>query len=228
MSEIEAYEKVAEEVDSGKVKAGLWAKSFAESNGDENRTRALYMKLRVAEILSEYELAAQEVVAREKADKLLVETKKLEVLEQNLKSVDDCVRALQASGYAVENFSSGRPGFDRSMNNDRWKIIVNKNGDYYPAIGFDDLKGRTIELLMPAGSSAGRSTDKSTKDAPDSESDAGKVMMFFGGFYFSVGALITLVTYSAASPGKIYVLAWGAMLFGVIQFIRGLIKANSS
>ena len=44
------YASVAEELDSGQFDKGLWTKLFAETDGDENRTRARYIKERVANI----------------------------------------------------------------------------------------------------------------------------------------------------------------------------------
>ena len=41
------YEEVAAELRRGVRREGLWAKAFAESVGDENLAKALYLKLRV-------------------------------------------------------------------------------------------------------------------------------------------------------------------------------------
>lgn len=226
MNELEIYEMVANEINSGKVRTGLWAKSFAECEGDENRTRALYMKLRVAQIVEASELERQATIEQARIEKELAETKKLKLLSENLKTEDDCLSALREHGYVVEKQFLRRAGTTMSQTN--WKIILNKEGDYYRSNGLNDLKSKTIELLTPPSLLAKLPSDQSTEANSETESDTGKVLMFFGGFYFAVGALITLVTYSAASPGKLYILAWGAMVFGVIQFIRGLLKANSS
>jgi hypothetical protein len=43
-----------------------------------------------------------------------------------------------------------------------------------------------------------------------------------GGTIFVVGSLVTVATYSAAQGGGHYVVAWGAILFGGIQFLTGL------
>jgi hypothetical protein len=37
-----------------------------------------------------------------------------------------------------------------------------------------------------------------------------------------IGIVVTLVTYGAASGGGTYVIAWGAILFGALQFLKGL------
>lgn len=43
------------------------------------------------------------------------------------------------------------------------------------------------------------------------------------GFFWAVGGIVvTVLTINAASAGGTYVVAWGAILFGVIDFLRGL------
>jgi hypothetical protein len=50
--------------------------------------------------------------------------------------------------------------------------------------------------------------------------------MMYGGGICILGLVITLVTYSIASSsgGGTYFVSWGAILFGAIQFFRGLIN----
>ena len=62
INEEELWEIVAEEFDSDKRKKGLYAKLFAETNGDEIKIRAMYYKERVAELIKE----ANEIVVTEK------------------------------------------------------------------------------------------------------------------------------------------------------------------
>ena len=42
----ELYELISEEIESNNTKKGLWTKAFSESEGDEQKTRALYIKYR--------------------------------------------------------------------------------------------------------------------------------------------------------------------------------------
>ncbi|MBV9128601.1 MAG: hypothetical protein JO117_11005 [Verrucomicrobia bacterium] len=44
------YQQVADEIGNGQLDRGVWAKAFAEANGDETLTRARYLKARVAEL----------------------------------------------------------------------------------------------------------------------------------------------------------------------------------
>lgn len=47
--------------------------------------------------------------------------------------------------------------------------------------------------------------------------------MVYGCLWFVGGATFTLVTYMAAKEqGGVYCIAWSAMLFGVLDFLRGL------
>ena len=47
------YELVAKDLENGVTNQGVWAKAFADSNGDEPATKALYMKLMVAHALQD-------------------------------------------------------------------------------------------------------------------------------------------------------------------------------
>ena len=46
--------------------------------------------------------------------------------------------------------------------------------------------------------------------------------MFYGFLWAAGGTVVTVATYSAASGGGYYLVAWGAILFGLIDFFRGL------
>jgi hypothetical protein len=54
---------------------------------------------------------------------------------------------------------------------------------------------------------------------------AAKRMMLFGALWCIGGIAVTAITYSMASEspgGGTFVIAWGAILFGFVQFLRGL------
>jgi hypothetical protein len=46
---------------------------------------------------------------------------------------------------------------------------------------------------------------------------------WIGGAWCAGGIAVTAYTYSAASGGGTYVVAWGAIIFGGWQFVKGLI-----
>lgn len=54
------------------------------------------------------------------------------------------------------------------------------------------------------------------------EIKAGNKNMLYGALWFAGGAAVTIGSYMAAEDGGRYVLAWGAVIFGAIQFLKGL------
>jgi hypothetical protein len=46
--------------------------------------------------------------------------------------------------------------------------------------------------------------------------------MAIGGAIFVVGSAVTLATFSAAQGGGRFIVAWGAILFGAVQFLAGV------
>jgi hypothetical protein len=53
--------------------------------------------------------------------------------------------------------------------------------------------------------------------------------MIFGAIWCIGGILVTAITYSQATQsGGTYYVTWGAIIFGGIQFIQGLIQYSSS
>jgi hypothetical protein len=51
--------------------------------------------------------------------------------------------------------------------------------------------------------------------------------MIMGGIVCALGIIVTAATYSsAADSGGSYVVWWGAIVFGGIQFFRGLMQAT--
>lgn len=59
------FEQVALELDSGQMAKALWTRAFAEADGDENRARAIYIRLRIARL--QEEAAANSSRAAERA-----------------------------------------------------------------------------------------------------------------------------------------------------------------
>jgi hypothetical protein len=60
------------------------------------------------------------------------------------------------------------------------------------------------------------------------ESEAGRRDVLYGGLWLLGGIAVTAVTYLVAdfSGGGRYIVAWGAMLFGGLQFLRGLLATS--
>jgi len=82
------------------------------------------------------------------------------------------------------------------------------------------------EPVLPVGQIASSdSTIDSTEDREQVERPHGKASrdMVVGGLWCGGGILVTAATYSSAAGGGSYVVAWGAILFGGLQFLRGLL-----
>ncbi len=63
--------------------------------------------------------------------------------------------------------------------------------------------------------------DRERWDAIDKKRNAQKDILF--GLLWCIGGIIvTMITYNNASDGGTYIIAWGAILFGGIQFLKGL------
>ena len=52
--------------------------------------------------------------------------------------------------------------------------------------------------------------------------------MLIGALWCGGGILVTVLTYSAASGGGSYVVAWGAILYGAFRFFRGIAANGNS
>ena len=78
MIEEEFYELAYEEIESGNLKKGLWAKAFSESEGDENKTKALYIKYRFDQIKEGHKEIEQEEEEVKIDSKLESEKRKIE------------------------------------------------------------------------------------------------------------------------------------------------------
>lgn len=55
------YEAVVAELAKRDIKPGLWAKAFAESQGDKDKAKATYIRLRVAQLRNDYAAFAHDV-----------------------------------------------------------------------------------------------------------------------------------------------------------------------
>jgi len=62
--------------------------------------------------------------------------------------------------------------------------------------------------------------------APAGLARPGMTMMLWGFGVAIVGVIITGVTWSLAAPGGTFVVAWGAIIFGTIRGIIGLVRLN--
>ena len=56
----------------------------------------------------------------------------------------------------------------------------------------------------------------------EEEKKAGRSNMLFGALWCIGGIIATVMSYNAASGGGTYIVAWGAVLYGAVQFIKGV------
>lgn len=57
--------------------------------------------------------------------------------------------------------------------------------------------------------------------------ERGNKDMMVGGLWLAGGILVTVLTFSAASGGGTYVIAYGAIIAGLVQFVRGMMNSSS-
>ena len=71
LAEEQLYAQAAEEVASGQIRQGLWAKAIAETDGDDAAAKARYLKLRVEIMKAEAEVTdyVQKQAAKEASGK---------------------------------------------------------------------------------------------------------------------------------------------------------------
>ena len=58
--------------------------------------------------------------------------------------------------------------------------------------------------------------------------EKGRKNMIYGALWCGGGILVTAITYSSASGGGTYIITWGAIIFGAVQFIVGLTQISKS
>ncbi|MDC6459922.1 hypothetical protein PQY66_06235 [Luminiphilus sp.] len=70
LAEEKLYELAAEEITANNIRPGLWAKAIAESDGDDAKAKARYIKLRVETMKAEADLQdyASANVEKERAE----------------------------------------------------------------------------------------------------------------------------------------------------------------
>jgi len=68
MNDENLYARVVEELSTQGPVRGLWAKAYAESNGNHEAARALYLRLRVAQLADERLALAKDAQRRQKPE----------------------------------------------------------------------------------------------------------------------------------------------------------------
>ena len=55
------YEQVATEIQSGNIKQGLWLKANVDADGEDQKAKSIYAKLRVAQLIRDYKAQEAEM-----------------------------------------------------------------------------------------------------------------------------------------------------------------------
>ena len=122
--------------------------------------------------------------------------------------------AMAMVGYAIQELGKGRSPpdverdfVDKGLNQEVASLIVQRaiTARQEEAQKHDPIYAK-MHAGLPQGSSGG----------------AGGADMAIGATICVIGIVITAATYSAASGGGTYVVAWGAIIFGAVRFFKGL------
>ena len=111
MDEEKIYSTIAKEIESNKLKKGLWTKAFSESEGDEKKTKALYIKYRFDQIQdSNKKEEEEELEKQELEEQELEEVVKEEVVKEEVEEKPRCFYCKKDNA----NFYDYLPFRDRS------------------------------------------------------------------------------------------------------------------
>lgn len=116
-------------------------------------------------------------------------------MENNLNNPEETTRRNNTS-TVIDNFTNDPSNDTKVENHDITQFDTNYNKEH-----LDEISTHQEELKAAA-----------------------KKDMLVGGLWLFGGLAVTFISYSAASGGGRYVMAWGAVIFGGFQFIRGLIN----
>lgn len=137
---------------------------------------------------------------------------------ENTQNIPDT--QVTAQSYAINGLDTETTGQYTYQQNYLYaaNLMVNQNQNSYQikkallARGTTDQEAETIiDNLEEEVESARR--EKAQKD------------MLWGGIWCVGGIAVTAISYSSASGGGGYVVTWGAIIFGGVQFMRGLVAS---
>ena len=93
----------------------------------------------------------------------------------------------------------------------------------FKAAGKDDSETRL--MLMGLGFSYEESDEilsRAKKTATNNKKESKGDELGIGFLWFVGGLIVTVLTYSAASNGGCFLIAWGPMIYGVIKMLKGI------
>ena len=104
------------------------------------------------------------------------------------------------------------------------KAELKKNDKFYMLEVVKEEDKSWVKIRDLKGSEGFIEGNTKIKKLPVINKNTGKRNMLYGTLWFVGGLVVTVGTLSAASGGGTYIIAWGALLFGGIQFVQGLIQ----
>ncbi|OHB66111.1 MAG: hypothetical protein A2Y76_03575 [Planctomycetes bacterium RBG_13_60_9] len=108
--------------------------------------------------------------------------------------------------------------------NDRFWIVQYKKNDRFCLVKQGEEEW--VKIRDSAGNEgfiAGDTKINVVQEEPVATKGAGGKNMLFGAMWCIGGTVVTAVTYSeASSEGGTYIIAWGAIVFGALQFLKGV------
>ena len=75
--EEQLYETVVQELQQGIKREGLWAKALVLSDGEDNKAKAQYIKLRIQSLIDEVQISKAEAELRSREEAILAEAERL-------------------------------------------------------------------------------------------------------------------------------------------------------
>ena len=100
------YEIVAKELNENKLAQGVWAKAFAAANGNENVTKANYIKFRVAQLTNEHnEIGTRKRIEKEKQHMELLNSK---IDINGFNTFKDLLSGANEKGNSYAKYSLGK------------------------------------------------------------------------------------------------------------------------
>lgn len=107
------------------------------------------------------------------------------------------------------------------------KTIYNKNAKLYLTDVVEQDNQKWVKVRDDSGNEGFIGAQTRIKLIPEVTKGVGQKMMLYGALWCIGGIVVTVGSYSLASSsssGGSYFIAWGAVLFGAIQFLKGLYK----
>ena len=111
MNEEEIYELISEEIESDSTKKGLWTKAYSDSEGDESKTKALYIKYRFDQIKQAQPQVDQETIVKDDEEKVAEEKVSN---EYKIKLSDRVIKEEKSLGHYHDSVQSTKKSLEHN------------------------------------------------------------------------------------------------------------------